>query len=206
MREVIKSREITALLHFTAENNIDSIIEKGLIPRAFIKNIIPNAICNDNYRYDNRELYNCLSITFPNNKMFYTLRMNNIDVKWGVIGFNINILFEYECLFCFTNAANSCISCLKDEDLKGRDALKKLFGDVPNYKREDLNLPINFPTDPQAEVLIKGVIHPKDIIGICFNDYPTYMKYKEKYPDMKIVFSDYYFNTREFSLSRNSNG
>ena len=201
MEEAIKLRGVTSLLHFTAEKNLDSIINNGLIPRKIIHKFISEAVFNDDYRLYRRDLYNSFSIGFPNYSMFYKYRKIKSDLKFCVIGFSTDILLNEDCLFCYTNAANSCISNLDESELKGKDAFLKMFDDnIGDLKRSDLNLPDNFPTDHQAEVLVYGYVDPKYIIGVCFDDFNLYQEYTRKYPYLKIAYSSYYYNNRKYAL------
>lgn len=203
MERIIKSRNIKSLLHFTVEKNLDSILCNGLLPRSIVKERVPEAICNDEQRLDNRATYNCLSIGFPNYSMFYKYRSRNNNVKWCIIGFNVKILISMECLFCFTNAANSKIRQLDSQELKGKSALLKLFDeDVGEIKRSEYNLPDCFPTDHQAEILVKGRINPKYILGVCFDDNELVKMYSKKYPKIKIAYCRGYFDKRDFFLEK----
>lgn len=201
MEEAIKLRGVTSLLHFTAEKNLDSIINNGLIPRVIINKFVSEVIFNDDYRFDGRNLFNSFSIGFPNYSMFYKYRKIKNDLKFCVIGFSTDILLYEDCLFCFTNAANSSISNLSDDELRGREAFLKMFDEnIGDLKRSDLNLPDNFPTDHQAEVLVHGHVDPKYIIGVCFDDYLLAQEYSKKYPNLKIIYNTYYYNSRKFAL------
>lgn len=201
METIIKKRGIKVLLHFTAEKNLDSILNNGLLPRNIVKKKVPNVICNDDQRLDRRTLYNSLSMSFPNYSMFFKYRNANDKIKWCIIGFDISVLLGMECLFCFTNAANSSISQLDDNELKGVEALLKLFDEeVSGIKRSEHKLPPNFPTDHQAEILVKGRIDPKYISCIWFDDIELVKAYSKKYPGLDAVYFKGYFNNRDFFL------
>lgn len=198
MLEAINNRNIKYLIHFTSEENIDSIIQNGLIPRGLID--LNKCIVNDEIRLDGYLNYSSFSIGFPNFKMLWKYR-NEKNTKYCIIGFNVNLLLDKECLFCFTNAASSHILKLSINELKGKEAFNKMYEDnVLGYDREELNLPDAWPTDPQAEVLIKGIIEPTYILGINFNDDELTKKYKDKYSHINIKTNGFFFNNRMFAI------
>ena len=119
--EVYREREIPYLLHFTRPENLESILAIGLHPRQNIDlGVVPNASVNDTCRNDGRRDRNCLSISFPNYKMFYPLRSANPGIEWPVLVMKPSILWTMDCLFCENNAASTAISSKQDHELRGR--------------------------------------------------------------------------------------
>lgn len=164
-------------------------MEHGLYPRNKINSICQNVIINDQYRIDKRINTSSLSISFPNSKMFYKYRMLQKDTQWIVLGLDAAILYEKNCLFCFTNAASKAITSLSNEDLKGIEALKKLF---IRHNDIEYDLPINFPTDIQAEVLVQDIIEPEYIKFIHTDN--------KLIADEGIKFDKTYFDSRDYYL------
>lgn len=203
MEEIIKKRKIKTLVHFTSVKNLPSILENGLQSRKMLEKNGLDAMCNDLNRLDDRILYNCLSIEFPNFPLFYTFRKNYTKVKYCVIGFAIDIILELDCLFCFTNAANSSISKKDNKYFKGKTAFLKLFDEeVSGIKRSEHCLPDCFSTDEQAEILVKGCIDPKYIIGVRFDDKNLVKLYRDKYPAISIEYCQSYYRDREYFINR----
>ncbi|MGE7984141.1 DarT ssDNA thymidine ADP-ribosyltransferase family protein [Solibacillus sp. NPDC093137] len=138
---------------------------------------------NDLSRYDNLQNSISCSVSFPNYKYFYRLRMSDTTKEWAVIAFKPSLLWEKECIICNENAARSSVSNIPVQNRIGLDVFKKIFEDIPGvYSREETGIPERYPTNPQAEVLIPDKIEPKYILGIFFEDYKTYNKYKNKLP------------------------
>ena len=192
IKKYIQERNIKTLFHFTRLNNLDSILKHGIIPRNIVRSVTNNNIVfNDDYRFDNRVDTISLSVSYPNYKMFFKYRELNPDVQWVVIGLKASVLYEKICLFCFTNAANKKISSLHDDYLVGIDALKKLF---TRQKEDDISLPLEFPSDPQAEILVKEKIETNYIKFIHTNN--------KKYKNNKIEYDDRYFNSRDYYLNK----
>lgn len=190
--DVISQRNLKSLVHFTRLDNLDNILKNGIIPRANLAN--KSYVYNDDYRYDNKLDYSCFSLSFTNDKMFYTLRLNNPDTTWVIILLNVNLLINKPCLFYPCNAASNLVRNNTNlNDFQGGEALEKMFY---SEGREEY-LTDKFPTDSQAEVMIHGIITPDNITGIIMSDENLIKRYKALYP--KFSFKFYEPNTRAFT-------
>lgn len=169
-QHIAHQRQISHLFHFTRFANLQGILQNGLIPRQVLIAQQMPFLFNDLYRHDGRTNANCLSITFPNYKMFYPTRLDHPNDDWAVLRLSPRILWEKNCLFCEGNAARYDIAATAENLLQGRVALEHLFAEK-NWlpPREHLRLLCNEPTDVQAEVLVFGVIEPQYIIDININ-------------------------------------
>lgn len=199
MKKALKARGVKFLVHFTRESNIDSIIQHGLLPKNEQKVLPSPAEVNDTLRLDFREDASSLSIGFPNYKLFYRFRKETEEqkVEWGVIVFSKKVLLDKECLFCPTNAADSSVSSQDENTLKGVKAFNALYSEIKDKpSRQKVALPASFPTNPQAEVLVKDVIEPEYILAVVFNNSVLTKKYKSKYPKMDIRTFPDFFNAR----------
>lgn len=67
----VVERKIKYLVHFTRIENLSSIMSYGLIPVASLSERRIDYVNNDLYRIDGFENATCLSIQFPNYKMFH---------------------------------------------------------------------------------------------------------------------------------------
>ena len=159
LRQICVERGITTLIHFTRIENLRSILQEGLLGRSILEERGQDFKWNDPDRADKHPEAICLSISFPNYKMFYLIReekkMTNEanDPPWVVLLLNAKVLEELECVFCQQNAAHKTVSSIPLEDRKKPEALKGMFGDFYNIRHQDLSIPDNYPTHPQAEIL-----------------------------------------------------
>lgn len=178
MEQILKDRQIDWLFHFTQADNLPNIMEYGIVPRSELECYNIDFLYNDNYRYDNCKNAVCTSIEFPNYKMFYTLRQKNPDVDWVVILLDADILLDFDCAFCTTNAGNSSMFNMSIEERKGNEAFLKLFEELPNGPtRKELEIKDWYPTDPQAEVLVFDTIPVNYIREVFFEKQQTKKKY-----------------------------
>lgn len=192
INEVIRRRNIKSLVHFTRLENLDNILKNGIIPRASLKD--NEYTYNDNYRYDNKLDYSCFSISFPNDKMFYTLRQKNQNTEWVVIELDTDLLKSPNCLFYPCNAAsNSVSSDINLKNFQGRNALENMFYE----EGRETYLPDDFPTDSQAEVMIQGIITPTYFKSIIMSNQTTLKNYQKLYP--RFIFKFYPPATKFFA-------
>ena len=117
IRQICTERSITTLFHFTRIENLRSILQEGLLSHSNLETREPRPLFNDNDRADWCPEANCLSISFPNYKMFYSIRGKKKaegvkDSQWVILLLNADILWELDCAFCQTNAASSSLSTL----------------------------------------------------------------------------------------------
>ena len=191
-------RDITSLFHFTRASNLPSIMENGLLPITDLNcRNIPFAN-NDLARYDGCKDAVCLSIGFPNYRMFFSLRNRDLNIDWVVLELDAKILLDFDCAFCYSNAAKSEISNTPLESRKTLEALKGLYVEqYGNICRNQLNLPDSYPTDPQAEVLVFGRIPVSYIKKVHFNDLFAEDEYKKFIPESICSGLDFtFFNPR----------
>lgn len=196
MRKFMQSRQIDALFHFTRANNLPNIFRYGLLPKESLLADGIDAEFNDHYRYDGCENALCASIEFPNYKMFYSLRTDNLDVDWAVIKLDAHILLDYDCAFCVTNAGSEESYSVNLEDRMGTRALKKLYEDYPGKpSRQEMNLKDWYPTNPQAEVLIFDGVPVEYIKEVYFSNSMVLHKYRPFIPDgiRASVNTDWFF-------------
>lgn len=181
INEIIKERKIVELYHFTHLENLESILVNGLLSRNNIEDKNINALINDADRFDRHRDHVSISVSFPNYKLFYTFRnkISSLKDDWVVIGISPKLLSSYkEKLFTCHNAAHDLYHCRNDKMYTTAKKLENMFReDIENpknyeyeiIKRSDLDIPINYTTDPQAEVLIKSKIELKYFTNIYSN-------------------------------------
>lgn len=147
--------------------NVHSIFTDGIVPRATLeKNQTPVAY-NDAYRHDGFKNASCLSIGYPNYKMFYRLRQQDTSIDWVIFSIKSEILWTKDCAFCTDNAASSIITSIPIDQRKGVQAFNSMFLPIQGKpSRAELKLPLNYTTNPQAEVLVFDTIAPNEIIEV----------------------------------------
>ena len=180
----IKNRSIEYLVHFTPTLNLLSILEqKKLLSRSVLESldikqydILDYVKFTDDVRYDDKSYLN-LSISSPNTFLFSKFRdktSSDMSIKWCVIKIDPKHIYDSETLFSVTNAASS--SAKYQFGISGDiDKFLMLFSDELNINSRNgvrqivrRGIQNKFPTDLQAEVLIKHSIPEESIISVCF--------------------------------------
>ena len=157
---IVKDRKIDELCHFTRLENLPGILQNGLLSRAALEERSMDFCAVDSERLDRCRDAICLSVSFPNYKMFnlkredYLKRQQVKHSQWAVLLLDARILWELECAFCQQNASSGSERAISLQNRKRPEALERMFFDFADKRRLDLNLPRNFPTNPQAEVLV----------------------------------------------------
>lgn len=169
IRDFLMERGVSSVVHFTRLENLEGIMSNGLIGRSALDARGVNYRYNDSLRLDGVVNSISASISFPNYKMFWSLRVQNPEADWVVLRLCPSILWRMKCAFCHTNAANKGVSTIALDDRMGVEALRLMFGDdkMPTLRRV-LNIDDSYPTDPQAEVLLLQNVEVKYIKEICF--------------------------------------
>lgn len=191
IENILRERQIQYLCHFTRLENLESILTHGLIPRSDLYNSAfnPNrdlrvsGLFNDTVRADEKINAICLSVEFPNSKMFYKLRKEQENSQWVVIVLHSSLLLNKNCAFYPTNAANNDVRHLDITNFQGESAFNMLFG----YKGDERRslLPKD-PTDVQAEVLVFDNIETNYIAYCVFNSNDLRDNFLEKYKNYQF--------------------
>lgn len=198
MQDLITKRKIDYVWHFARLFNLDSILQHGLIGRGQLEQWDVPPDFNDDYRYDLQKNAVCCSIGHPNYKMFYRLRVNNPQEEWVVIACKPEILYKKECAFCTENAASNNVTCVPINQRKGKEAFERMFDEVEGIpSRAELGLPDDYPTNPQAEILVFGNIEPQYIVGAICNSKTRETELKEKYPNYKFLYHKLFYLPRK---------
>ena len=205
LEEVAKAHKIKHLVHFTYAGNLGSILQYGLLPRKTLLQKGYSFKHIDGYRFDGRPEASCVSISFPNWKLFYTARNKFKDINfndWVVIEIDPLALLSTKVAFTRENAASYPQRNIPLEELTGKEALENLFTNEPNMKpREAIKLPIQFPTNPQSEVLFFGKIDTKFFQSVSFLGKDVANRYNidglsEEYTNIDFRIDGTYFKSR----------
>jgi hypothetical protein len=183
MAEVLEKRKIHWLLHFTRAKNLPNILEYGLLPLSDLKEKNICVKVNDKYRYDCCEDAICLSVEFPNYKMFYSLRQENTSVDWVVLLLDAKLICDLSCAFCHNNAGSAEVYSIPLSERKGVNAFEKMFDEIPNRPtRKTLEIEDSYPTNPQAEILVFSKVESSYFNSIFFYNNNTLNEYREIIP------------------------
>ena len=181
----IEQRGIEYLIHFTPAINLLSIFEQEkLLSRALLEQFAPDQTdifdyveFTDEIRFDDKSYIN-LSIQHPNSFLFNRFRQKTADehLIWCVLKINKKYIYQTDTLFSVTNAANSHNKRnvgVTGDIAKFRLMFSNSIPIVTSYGSRTISrngLVSKYPTDEQAEVLVKNEILVSDIIQICFKD------------------------------------
>lgn len=170
IRSVVAQRAIKELVHFTRLDNVASILRLGLLSQEELQQRGVEHVVNDLERFDHQLLAVCVSISFPNYKMFYKYRCREAEQAWVVLALEPEVLWRFDCAFCIENAASSKVLRIPLEHRKTPDALRQVFADHEGYPlRAQCGLSVSQPTHPQAEVLVFDSIPSACIASIDVN-------------------------------------
>ena len=183
IQEVVKQRNINRLFHFTHSDNLSSILENGLLSRSELDDETNeyNYHFNDEDRIDGHLDGICLSISFPNAKMFWKYRSLKPG-DWVILEINPSILWTKNCAFYPTNAASNNVRFNELELIKGDAAFSALFSDEVFGIQRDVNLPAEYTTDVQAEVMVFEKIDPLYIVNTFHSNKQSAEHFKGLHP------------------------
>lgn len=202
IKEICQERGIETLIHFTNIDNLAGILQHGLLSRKELKDdptLNSKYQFNDSCRLDGCVNAVCLSITFPNYKMFHKYS-NEDKTKWVVIQLDASLLWELDCAFCKENAASNNESYIPIDDRKQAAYLERMFESYGDLHRSALSIPDNYPTNPQAEVLVFERIDPKYFSAINFKLRSTaeeWIKINGNPWPVEVCSGDTYFSPRQ---------
>ena len=162
IEQIATQRGVEYLVHFTPLIFLPQILNEGLFSRTKLRTEKPGRfIPVDKYRYDKKPSRISLSITFPNNKMFYIKRRDSINLidkdKWAILALDSKILWELDCQFFPINAATG--SSIKTSDSYSSEFFYLMFSNTNS-------IPSHLTADVQAEVMVKDYIPPEYIKSI----------------------------------------
>ena len=166
IKTFVKERNIEHLIHFTRYENLESILDNGIVTKDVLNTSNLDFYGNDGMRLDGHQNSISLSLSSPNHKMLYKYKKQSDAKGWIVIDVNPEVLWEYNCAFCKHNAADSRILKRNIDDLCNIKSFKEMFLDPNDGSREGLET--YHTTDPQAEVLVFNNIPIKHIQNISF--------------------------------------
>lgn len=177
IRNCVEDRQIKLLFHFTEIECVESILKNGLRSKKWLdeKQIELSSTRCMGTHYEGNEDAISLSISFPNYKMFYKLRMDFPTIDFIVIAVEVEELNGFEFNSYTRNASYKCGLTLTND-------FDEIFYEAENRKL----LKKCEPTNPQAEIQVFGGFYPIKYI-LVKND-NLLKELKEKYPRYEKVF------------------
>jgi ssDNA thymidine ADP-ribosyltransferase, DarT len=195
IQEYATELDVKQLVHFTREANLDSILQRGLVPRDTL--ILEGfANFNDQLRADNTHAV-CVSIGFPNYKMWYGIKQDNPGVDWVVLLIHPAALWTLPCAFCAANAALGAVAAVPLAQRRTLTAFQAMYADVPGKERVKLGIPNYWPTNPQAEVLMLEGVPRAYILGLIVLNTAQQLRLAARYPGVQIWVHAGYFRYRK---------
>lgn len=158
IRDEVKKRNIEVLFHFTKIENLESIMDDGLVPRTVLEEAAHPYSFTDRYRMDGRPDTISLSVSDINYAMFENKRKAYPYSSWVVLLLDPAVLWSKKCRFCERNAASRVMTAKKGAQA-GVESFQDLFFDGNG---NDCG---SFPARNDAEVLVYGQIETSYICG-----------------------------------------
>lgn len=156
-----------------------------------MKNRNVDYFANDRKRLDGRLDSSCLSISFPNYKMLYQYKNNPPYDRFAVMLFDAKEVSKMNCGYFRTNAAKLNYRKDKWSLFNNTDAFKRLFDGERSEVEE------NMPSNPQAEVMVKGIIPVDFIKKVCFEKKEDMIPFINVCPQIDKIVDEAYFKPRK---------
>ncbi len=171
------------LVHFTPIENLQSIIDNGIVPREILEKQGIPSVKPDEKRIDGRPDCTSFSISFPNYQLLFKNRLKKIT--FAILMIDPIVLCDVRdnsVYYLPDNAAR--MQAFGFSNFTSISALYNMFAEqvVTNLglkTRDDLHLPSAYPSNPQAEVFLSGIIPPKYIKRIRVENFKTLKPLRE---------------------------
>lgn len=166
VKNIVQARGIRRVMHFTAIENIPSIVEHGLLSVRECRRRGLEVATTDDHRRDERPDTICTTITGINREMLKRKIKDYPGRRWVVLHLSPELLWETKCRFLHTNAARGEI-CPRDRYYESAEAFEAMFyrnraGFIIIGKDK---ISANVSLDPQAEIQVNDHIPTRFIYG-----------------------------------------
>ena len=158
IKQFLDQREIKNLYHFTCVENLKSILSLGILSKSKLEDRNMRFISNDTQRLEQRYDYISCSISYPNIKLLNAYK-NRLNARYAIIEIDANVILDKVAMCSPCNAAT-----YNGYNVKDIGGINELF---TGYRE---NLPLQYPTDEQSEILVKDKIDLKYVKRILFEN------------------------------------
>jgi hypothetical protein len=164
---IIKTKNITKLIHFTDIRNIESILEHGILPPTRLEERSIESHANDPMRFDKQ--LGGISVSVMKRNQHVLNKFHKRDPRrWVEIEINPDVAVNKNCLFYQSNASNRKFADAEEKYLTSSKAFANMFASDVNikgriYTRE--NKKEYEPTDEQAEIIVRWIIPKRKILS-----------------------------------------
>ena len=155
----------------------------------------------DNVRLDSKLHAISLSVSTPNEKMFYTKRCDlGKNVDWVVLLLDPKLLWEKDCAFYPSNAANGDFKNTSVSEFQTVNAFEAMFVDS---SERSASLRDCHTTDVQAEVMVFDSIETKYIKGFVLEHVFAFVECRSALRNHEVrTYEDKrFFGQREWELA-----
>ena len=211
---IIKTYNINSLYHFTDLENLNSILDVGILTKIALERKGITYKEGDSRRYDYHSNCSCVSISYPNSYLLKNYRDEKPCSNIIILEIMPEIIYEHECIFAEYNAASAGIR-ESTEQRNDASAFQNMFADkvkvVTSTRGEETyhrkpSMRKNWPTTEQAEILIQGVIKQKFIRKIHITSNTGVDRYRlklDKYNiEIKVNDDLFTFNREQYFATR----
>ena len=187
----IECRGVEYLVHFTTTKNLYNILKLGkLMYRAKLQVLSFCVHFNDDNRQDDINYIN-LSLSRPNEFLFKHFRQKYKDDStrnWCVLKIHSKHIYHAETRIFHTNAASNdskwhygnSDNLSKFKNLFKKELQRNCYDLSYDLIHRNPNLALNYPTDIQAEIVVKDSIPVESILEVCFES-------EEKMAEAKVT-------------------
>lgn len=182
----VQERGIRALYHFTSRRNLRPIAEHGLVSRAWLEGSDVRPDLNDQRRLDGFVDWISISIQHPNSWLLSHHDKRLSYRTYAILELRPNLLWQLDCLFSPSNMAAYGANRWDEEDLRGPYAFENMFLKKVRSRVRDHSVAPRYPTDEQAEVLVRrhvAVRFIERVHFVCERDLRTHL---ERNPEFTI--------------------
>lgn len=182
IKKVVQDRGIEKLYHFTSAENLSSIFEHGILSRSELREQGISPVINDENRLDDWYSGISLSVSWPNYQFFQRVKSKYPERTYALLELDPSILYELDCAFFPTNAANKEMKKMHLQERQSAAAFEELFQDRDGYYRKRHETQACFTTDPQAEVFSFDSIPTKYIRAVDFESHAAAQQFSDAVP------------------------